>query len=57
MKILTQSDIDRFWGKVDKEKSTTFYNGTRCWEWTLAKEFGVTDTDILNIVKNKIWKE
>jgi hypothetical protein len=33
MKILTQSDIDRFWGKVDKEKSTTFYNGSRCWEW------------------------
>lgn len=30
---LTQKDIDRFWGRVDKEKSTTFYNGTRCWEW------------------------
>jgi len=33
MNILTQKHIDRFWGKVDKEKSTIFYNGTRCWEW------------------------
>jgi hypothetical protein len=29
-------DIERFWGKVDKEKSNTFYNGSRCWEWTGA---------------------
>jgi hypothetical protein len=27
-------DIARFWSKVDKEKSTIFYNGSRCWEWT-----------------------
>ena len=33
MNILAQKYIDRFWGKVDKEKSNTFYNGTRCWEW------------------------
>ena len=24
----------RFWIKVDKENSLTFYNGTKCWEWT-----------------------
>jgi len=30
----TSKDIARFWGKVDKEKSNTFYNETRCWEWT-----------------------
>jgi hypothetical protein len=29
--------IARFWGKVDKDNSTTFYNGTRCWIWTGAK--------------------
>jgi hypothetical protein len=67
MKILTQNDIDRFWGKVDKDSSATFYNGTRCWEWsagcngnssyTLAKEFGVLPSTIWKIVKNKIWKE
>jgi len=33
MNILAQKDIDRFWGKVNKEISQTFYNGTRCWEW------------------------
>jgi hypothetical protein len=33
MSSITQKEIDKFWGKVDKEKSTTFYNGTRCWEW------------------------
>lgn len=26
----------RFWEKVDKCRSTVFYNGTRCWEWTRA---------------------
>jgi hypothetical protein len=31
---ITQKDIDRFWSKVDKERSNTFYNGKRCWEWT-----------------------
>ncbi|HEU4341010.1 MAG TPA: HNH endonuclease [Candidatus Binatia bacterium] len=34
MNSITQKDLDRFWGKVDKEKSNTFYNGSRCWEWT-----------------------
>ena len=34
---LKQEDIDRFWAKVDKEKSTIFYNVTRCWEWTAAR--------------------
>lgn len=29
----TPKDIERFWSKVDKEKSEIFYNGTRCWEW------------------------
>lgn len=46
MNILTQKDIERFWGKVDKNKSTTFYNGTRCWEWVgrhLAKGYGQMD--------------
>ena len=33
MPSLTQKDIERFWGYVDKEISTTFYNGSRCWEW------------------------
>ena len=33
MNSLSQKQIDRFWGKVDKEKSEIFYNGTRCWEW------------------------
>lgn len=34
MNQFSQKDIDRFWSKVDKERSSTFYNGTRCWEWT-----------------------
>ena len=33
---IKQKDIDRFWAKVDKEKSAIFYNGTRCWEWTAS---------------------
>lgn len=37
MKSLSQNDVARFWGKVSKEKSTTFYNGERCWEWTASK--------------------
>lgn len=30
----SEKDIKRFWSKVDKDRSQTFYNGTRCWEWT-----------------------
>jgi len=30
----TAKEIEKFWKRVDKEKSQTFYNGTRCWEWT-----------------------
>ena len=34
-KKYTAKDVEKkFWGKVDKENSQTFYNGTRCWEWT-----------------------
>lgn len=29
----TAKDIERFWGKVDKDSSPLFYDGTRCWEW------------------------
>jgi hypothetical protein len=29
-----ENDIQRFWSRVDKEKSSVFYNGERCWEWT-----------------------
>lgn len=32
----TPEQLERFWGKVDKQKSNTFYNGTRCWEWSAA---------------------
>ncbi len=31
---MNEKDIQRFWKKVDKEKSDVFYNGERCWEWT-----------------------
>lgn len=31
------NDVERFWGKVDKNKSNFFYNGLRCWEWTGSK--------------------
>ena len=34
MNILAQKDIVRFWGKIDKQSSKTFYNNQRCWEWT-----------------------
>jgi len=34
MLSLTQKQIDRFWGHVDKNSSPIFYNGTRCWIWT-----------------------
>ena len=37
MNILAQKDIDRFWGKVDKECSQVFYNGSRCWEWIAGR--------------------
>src|SRR5690242_18021031 len=33
----TLSLEERFWEKIDKECSTTFYNGTRCWEWQAFK--------------------
>lgn len=36
MNSITQKDIDRFWGHVDKEISQIFYNGSRCWEWTAS---------------------
>jgi len=29
----TSKDIERFWGYVNKESSSIFYNGLRCWEW------------------------
>ena len=28
--------ISRFWSKVDKKRSDTFYKGTRCWVWTAS---------------------
>jgi hypothetical protein len=34
MQSITEKNLRNFWGKVDKEKSNIFYNGTRCWEWT-----------------------
>ena len=34
----TSKDIDRFWSHIDKEVSQTFYNGTRCWEWTAFRD-------------------
>ncbi len=34
---MNEKDIQRFWAKVDKEKSNVFYNGERCWEWTGGK--------------------
>jgi hypothetical protein len=34
--MYTQKDVERFWRKVDKESSQTFYNGSRCWEWKAA---------------------
>lgn len=37
MDSLTQKELGRFWGKVSKEKSEIFYNGTRCWEWIAYK--------------------
>lgn len=33
----TAIDIARLWGKVDKESSNTFYNGSRCWEWSASR--------------------
>jgi hypothetical protein len=34
--MYTSKEIERFWSKIDKERSQIFYNGTRCWEWTGA---------------------
>jgi hypothetical protein len=36
--MYTLKEIERFWSKVDKERSQIFYNGTRCWEWVGAKD-------------------
>jgi hypothetical protein len=33
MQSLSQKQINNFLGKIDKEKSNIFYNGSRCWEW------------------------
>lgn len=33
----SEKDIERFWSKVDKERSQTFYNNMRCWEWTAGQ--------------------
>lgn len=37
---ITQKIINRFFRKVDKEKSIIFYNGSRCWEWIGAASSG-----------------
>ena len=37
MKILTQKDIDRFWGKVNKDTSDVFYNKICCWVWIAGR--------------------
>ena len=34
MNSITEKDINRFWGKVSKDTSQTFYDNERCWEWT-----------------------
>jgi hypothetical protein len=45
---ITQKDMDRFWSKVDKERSNTFYNGERCWEWTAVRlKFGYGKINII----------
>lgn len=33
MNILTQKQIEAFWGKVDKDNSNHFYENERCWIW------------------------
>jgi len=39
--IATEEEYaERFWTKVDKEISDTFYNGSRCWEWTAGLSRG-----------------
>lgn len=40
MNSIPQRYIDRFWGRVDREISTVFYNGSRCWEWTRGGRYG-----------------
>ena len=37
MNSITEKNLINFWGKVDKEKSTFFYNGSKCWEWTAGQ--------------------
>lgn len=29
----TAKDVEKLWTNVDKDRSSIFYNGTRCWEW------------------------
>jgi hypothetical protein len=57
---ITQKDIDRFWSKVDKERSNTFYNGEKCWEWTSAfnlKGYGVIHTILRTELAHRVsWK-
>lgn len=36
--LVVTSWEDRFWFYVDKECSSAFYNGTRCWEWKAKKD-------------------
>lgn len=38
--MLTDRECERFWSKVDKERSKVFYNGTRCWEWNAGRDHG-----------------
>lgn len=33
----TPQQLERFWEKVDKDSSSVFYNGARCWEWTASR--------------------
>lgn len=34
--MFSQKEIEKFWSKIDKERSSIFYKGKRCWEWTLS---------------------
>lgn len=35
---ITQDLVNRFFEKVDRDRSSIFYNGTRCWEWTAYRD-------------------
>jgi hypothetical protein len=41
MNSIPQKTIDLFWGKVDKESSKIFYNGTRCWMFPSRQRYGL----------------